>query len=374
MATSKQNNLSIRDDGTDKALSDLKAKMNDQQRQDMAEIIQNEIIRRENLKDNNKSRQNTKGDSMNLQTYNRSKVSSSKMSNSLTQAELTEMYQDTDKNIQELRVKTLESKLNKAKNEAKKFGVPTLRARDSYKMPNLSFTNKLGNNVKGILFAVFFLSILGVRTFYSISSNSTLSVNNQTTSKANVESSKEDKVLLSSQSEGDLKPALNSNSRASLVDTKGALVGGDIPIDSDSVFENTKTKNSNTSDFNLQLDQRRVELEQRRLVLDEKEKELKIQMNLISEKTTELKSITAKLNNLRKEKDHQYEARLEQLASVYGSMSPNEAANLITKLDDDIALGLLERMPGKRMAQILGVMDQNRAIELTKVLTKSKKL
>ena len=124
----------------------------------------------------------------------------------------------------------------------------------------------------------------------------------------------------------------------------------------------------------MQLDNRRVELEKRKQILDQKEGEIQQQAQLVSEKVAELKSLITKLSTIRKEKDHKYNARMEQLASVYSAMTPQESANLIAKLDNDIGLALLERMPGKRMAQILGVMDQNRALELTKHLTDKKKL
>ena len=53
-------------------------------------------------------------------------------------------------------------------------------------------------------------------------------------------------------------------------------------------------------------------------------------------------------------------------------MAPTEAAPLIAKLDDEIGLTLLERMPEKRLGQILSSMNQDRAIELTKRLTERK--
>jgi flagellar motility protein MotE (MotC chaperone) len=55
-------------------------------------------------------------------------------------------------------------------------------------------------------------------------------------------------------------------------------------------------------------------------------------------------------------------------------MAPKEAAILIAKLEPEIALSLLERMPGKRMGQILSLMDPARAIELTKGLSDKKQL
>lgn len=118
-----------------------------------------------------------------------------------------------------------------------------------------------------------------------------------------------------------------------------------------------------------QLDSRRVELEKRRHALDEREAELQSKETALSSRLAELRSLTRKLSSKRKQQNHRYEARLEQLANVYGSMPPNEAAPLIAQLDDKIALALLERMPGKRMGQILSMMQQKRAVGLTVMLT-----
>ena len=123
-----------------------------------------------------------------------------------------------------------------------------------------------------------------------------------------------------------------------------------------------------------QLDSRRVALENRRGMLENREAELKRQMNMMSEKLAELRSLTSRLGERRVEQDQRYEARMEQLASVYGSMAPAEAAPLIGKLDDDIALALLKRFPGKRMGQVLSAMSSERAIELTLLLTDRKAL
>ena len=118
----------------------------------------------------------------------------------------------------------------------------------------------------------------------------------------------------------------------------------------------------------LSLDQRRVELEARSQGLDKKEMELSVQDRIVTEKIAELKSVYGQLQARRQEIDHKREAKLEQLAEVYSTMAPEQAAPIIAKLDNDTALSLLQRMSGKRMGQILSSMNSDRAIELTKGL------
>lgn len=132
---------------------------------------------------------------------------------------------------------------------------------------------------------------------------------------------------------------------------------------------NTPSVSATEQELLSKLDARRVELENRRSLLDSREAELKRQMAMVTEKLAELRSLTSRMGEKRVRRDQRYEARMEQLANVYGSMAPVEAAPLIARLDDDIALALLQRFPGKRMGQVLSAMNSERAIELTLLLT-----
>ena len=87
---------------------------------------------------------------------------------------------------------------------------------------------------------------------------------------------------------------------------------------------------------------------------------------------TELKELTEKLKIEREKGDKQRSTQLDQLANVYGSMNPPEAAHLLEQLDIQVSLSLIERMPEKRMGQILSLMSPQRALELTNLLSQRK--
>lgn len=122
----------------------------------------------------------------------------------------------------------------------------------------------------------------------------------------------------------------------------------------------------------LELDSRRTEIEKRKAALDTKEEELKEQARALAERTAELKNLSTRLSQVKRERDAQYDSRMEQLSNVYASMSPAEAAPLISKLDTNTALEILRRMPGKRIGQILGSVPPEKAVQLTKELTDRK--
>lgn len=118
------------------------------------------------------------------------------------------------------------------------------------------------------------------------------------------------------------------------------------------------------------LDARRVELEERSNRLEQRETVAASRDRDISVKLTELKGLTERLKSEREKGDKQRNAQLDQLANVYGSMNPPEAAHLLEQLDIQIALSLVERLPEKRMGQLLGLMSPQKALELTQLLSK----
>jgi flagellar motility protein MotE (MotC chaperone) len=117
------------------------------------------------------------------------------------------------------------------------------------------------------------------------------------------------------------------------------------------------------------LDSRRVELEERSGRLDKREGDLVAKERELAVRLTELKDLTERLKIEREKGDKQKSAQLDQLSNVYGSMNPPEAAHLLEQLDVQVALSLVERMPEKRMAQILALMNAQRALELTNLLS-----
>ena len=84
---------------------------------------------------------------------------------------------------------------------------------------------------------------------------------------------------------------------------------------------------------------------------------------------TELKEVTERLKIEREKGEKQRNVQLDQLANVYGSMNPPEAAHLLEQLDINIAHSLIQRMPEKRIGQILALMNAERALELTNRLS-----
>lgn len=117
------------------------------------------------------------------------------------------------------------------------------------------------------------------------------------------------------------------------------------------------------------LDERRKELEERNNRMDQRERDIELRDRELAVRLTQLRELTEKLRVEREKDEKKSNSQLDQLANVYGSMNPPEAAQLIQQLDVTIALALIERMPEKRIGQILGLMTPDKALAITRMLS-----
>lgn len=287
-------------------LEQLKAKMTAAQRQNMAEIIQNELWAREQAK----------------LTGVQPAAATAQRTSALGPEQVSGIYGDVERKLRETKIENLQQRIRKEQ------GMLNLRGLSR----NIARMGKSAVLLGGVVcFAI-------------------------------------GKVLLST---GIVDAAVDKHSSTTELQNVTAAVPQQVPT---LVTNPVHSEQWSEPERQLlaELDSRRVDLEKRKLTLDERETELKRQESELGSRLVELKSLTTRFSEQRKERDQKHEARLEQLANVYGSMAPAEAAPLIARLDEEIGLMLLERMPEKRLGQILSSMNQDRAIDLTKRLTERK--
>jgi flagellar motility protein MotE (MotC chaperone) len=126
---------------------------------------------------------------------------------------------------------------------------------------------------------------------------------------------------------------------------------------------------SDEKDIYLLLDKRRSEIEKRLQRLVDKEEEFEKKEQSLKATLLELRELTQKLKNQRSQGDQKKKAQIDNLAQVYVSMSPEESAKLLDQLDTDIALEIIQRMPQKRVGQLLSLMKPGKALGITKFLS-----
>ena len=305
----------------------LRERMSPTQRQDMGDIIQAELKRRATEKQGLGAK---------------STVGKSMVSTNLDESQLGEMYGEVNEKIAEFRRRKVEKKLAEINKMKKEAGGLTARKRFAGALEHVSFSKML------IVFGI--ISLAGAKFAFS-------------------SGLLEEKRTLAQSGAAIEAPSAKASSQAR-ARLDGSRVENDIqPVQLQRPGMSFNNISWVEKELLTKLDRRRVELENRKALLDKREARIETKMKLLRERLAELHTISNKIEQSRAEHAHRDEARIEQLANVYGSMPPKEAAPLIANLDDDISIGLLQRMPGKRVGQILSTMTQKRAIELTKILS-----
>jgi hypothetical protein len=159
--------INLSSDEDERALLRLKDQMSDQQRQDMADIIQNELQRRESMAQAGGLGTSAASSGYASNGRGKSKVPSARLSGGLDNEDLAGIYKDSDKKIQELRVRALESRLNEAKKEVSKLGKLGARMpRSSQK--ETAFLPKGGNKITAglpLMIIVTALITLGIQVY-----------------------------------------------------------------------------------------------------------------------------------------------------------------------------------------------------------------
>jgi flagellar motility protein MotE (MotC chaperone) len=333
-------------DSADERLEALKAKMTDEQRRDMASVIANELKRRESLKAQGAAK-------VMPRTAHKSSVKASTLSSGMPTEHLGEVYSEMGDKVRQARIAALEKKIERARRSE-------ARMRRGFPSFNFSFGKAL------FIFAIVLLAGSKILLSSGLVSASTIK---SVTSPISAISS--DSVQIAGEPvKSDSTKGEPVKSEQLKADTAQPTI--DAPSNRRPREVQQLSSNEAEKQILVELDRRRVELDTRKTQLEKRETELALQSQAVAERIAELRGLVSQVGDLKKERDHVKESRLEQLSSVYGAMAPNEAAPLFQKLDNEISLALLERLPGKRVGQILALMDNDRAIELTKLLSLNK--
>jgi flagellar motility protein MotE (MotC chaperone) len=59
------------------------------------------------------------------------------------------------------------------------------------------------------------------------------------------------------------------------------------------------------------------------------------------------------------------EDRLDQVAKVYAAMKPKEAASALEKMDEDMAVGILSKLPNRTVGKIFDLMNKDTVRKFT---------
>ncbi|MBF0274436.1 MAG: hypothetical protein HQK84_04300 [Nitrospinae bacterium] len=114
-----------------------------------------------------------------------------------------------------------------------------------------------------------------------------------------------------------------------------------------------------------ELKERQKSLEEKEMELKNKESQIKTIESSIDTKLADMQTLKNQLEELITMRKDLGEKNIKQLVKVYESMKPAEAAIVIEKLEEDIAVQVLKRMLGKKAGKILDVMNPAKTVRLS---------
>ncbi len=115
----------------------------------------------------------------------------------------------------------------------------------------------------------------------------------------------------------------------------------------------------------LALQQERRNLVKEREVLKNQKKDLKRLEAEVDKKLDQLQSTRLQIEKLLTEKNAAELKKIRDLSKMYDKMSPEKAARILSTLDQDLAISILENMKTKAAAKVLNNMDRDKAARLT---------
>lgn len=109
----------------------------------------------------------------------------------------------------------------------------------------------------------------------------------------------------------------------------------------------------------------RTEYRKREQQLDMREIELKTLAGEVDKKIKELQEVRKDVQGLLAEKDATESKRVKKLSRMYAKMKPAKAADLLAKLEQDLAIGILTGMAPKSGAKIMNNLPPGKATSLS---------
>ncbi|MGE0615469.1 MAG: MotE family protein [Bacteriovoracia bacterium] len=124
----------------------------------------------------------------------------------------------------------------------------------------------------------------------------------------------------------------------------------------------------------LDLRRNKEAVEAKEKALKEKEAELADMKKALEVEMKRLEALKAEIAGLSLVQDSKQEEKVAKLVETLETMSPKKSAELISKLQNELAVAAMERISTPKLAKILNIMEISRSKELTELLAMKKKV
>lgn len=126
-------------------------------------------------------------------------------------------------------------------------------------------------------------------------------------------------------------------------------------------------------ELDRQIDQRRLELAREAESLAALHRALEAAKQELAAEQQRLEALRRQVEADIARRDALVDERLQQISRVYGAMKPREASLALEGMDDDMAVAILERLPGRAVGKIFDLMPKDRVRELTRRLEEGRR-
>lgn len=131
----------------------------------------------------------------------------------------------------------------------------------------------------------------------------------------------------------------------------------------------TKEVKAEDSDYLFKLSERKKELDAREDSLNKQAEEIAKQKQEIELKLKQLEDYREKISTLLKDRMTSDSKKIETLVQVYTNMKPAQAAKIFETMDEDLVIEILSRMKKKNAADVLNLVNANKAQVLSEKFT-----
>lgn len=118
---------------------------------------------------------------------------------------------------------------------------------------------------------------------------------------------------------------------------------------------------------------RETRIEEKEVLLREWERRLSVQEKSVKERVAEMQRLIDEQNNYEEMLQERQKKVEERLVKTFETMKPKKAAEVLTVMDDVLAVELLMAMKANKVATILDKMDSNRAMILSSQIATARK-
>ncbi len=121
------------------------------------------------------------------------------------------------------------------------------------------------------------------------------------------------------------------------------------------------------------IEKKQTELKDKELFLKQEEKRLEALKKDVDERIEKYTKILTQIENVLKKIEQAKDQNFEHIIKTYETMPPEEAAQRLSSLDEELLVKIILRMKPKKAAAVMALMDAKKAASITQSISSIEK-